>query len=65
MLPAPKPTGNGPFNPGIYMKIVLLPNGMGWVLTEGGYVYQTTDSGQTWAERDLTTNSPILPGNSK
>jgi photosystem II stability/assembly factor-like uncharacterized protein len=55
VLPAPKPEPDRktPFNPGVYMKIILLPNGMGWVLTEGAYVYQTTDSGQTWAEVDL------------
>ncbi len=58
-LPAPKPNPDPkiPFNPGVYMKIVLLPSGMGWVLTEGGYVYQTKDSGQTWAELDIYRTS--------
>lgn len=57
VLPAPKPNGKTPFNPGAYKRIVLLPNGMGWVITDGGYVYQTTDGGHTWAELNLVKSA--------
>jgi photosystem II stability/assembly factor-like uncharacterized protein len=34
-------------------KIILLPSGMGWVLSGFGRLYQTFDAGKSWIEVDL------------
>lgn len=34
-------------------KIILLPSGMGWVLSGFGRLYQTLDAGLSWTEVDL------------
>lgn len=34
-------------------KIILLPSGMGWVLSGFGRLYQTLDAGNSWKEVDL------------
>jgi photosystem II stability/assembly factor-like uncharacterized protein len=36
----------------LFRQIVLLDSGRGWVLRYGGYLYGTTDGGQTWHEFD-------------
>ena len=36
-----------------FMKLVMLKSGRGWALRAGGYLYQTTDSGQSWHDLDI------------
>jgi photosystem II stability/assembly factor-like uncharacterized protein len=41
----------------VFTKFVMLSNGRGWILRAGGFLYQTTDSGETWHEFDLLAPS--------
>jgi photosystem II stability/assembly factor-like uncharacterized protein len=34
-------------------RLVILPSGKGWAVRGGGYLYETTDGGNTWHELDL------------
>lgn len=36
-----------------FVRVVFLPSGRGWVVTVGGYLYQTDDAGDSWKEIDL------------
>jgi photosystem II stability/assembly factor-like uncharacterized protein len=47
VLPAPS-VGQADF----FKNIVILESGRGWVIREGGYLYQTDDSGVTWHDLD-------------
>jgi photosystem II stability/assembly factor-like uncharacterized protein len=55
----PKFTGDAPSASTLYLRIVLLRGGMGWILSNGGYLYQTKDGGETWEEMDLLKASSI------
>jgi photosystem II stability/assembly factor-like uncharacterized protein len=48
-----KATGAASFEGDSFRKIILLPNGLGWLISEHGFLYQTSDWGQSWNERDL------------
>jgi photosystem II stability/assembly factor-like uncharacterized protein len=48
-----KATGAASFDGDSFRKIILLPNGLGWLISEHGFLYQTSDWGQSWNERDL------------
>jgi photosystem II stability/assembly factor-like uncharacterized protein len=49
----PKSVGNGSPLENTFSKIILLPSGMGWVLSGFGRLYQTLDAGKSWNEVDL------------
>jgi photosystem II stability/assembly factor-like uncharacterized protein len=36
-----------------FTHIVILPSGRGWVVTGGGYIYETHDFGDTWQRLDV------------
>jgi photosystem II stability/assembly factor-like uncharacterized protein len=36
----------------VFKNLVILASGRGWVIQEGGYLYQTDDSGLTWHDFD-------------
>jgi photosystem II stability/assembly factor-like uncharacterized protein len=46
-----------------FMKLVMLKSGRGWALRAGGYLYQTTDRGQSW--HDLDTLEKLKLGTPK
>ena len=53
-----KPARGVSFESDALKQIVLLPNGNGWIVSEGGWLYQTKDFGQTWADFDLLKAVP-------
>ena len=36
-----------------FMRLIMLKSGRGWALRAGGYLYQTTDGGQSWHDLDI------------
>jgi photosystem II stability/assembly factor-like uncharacterized protein len=48
VLPPRQAAGQSPG----FFKLVLLESGRGWVVREGGYLYETDDGGGTWKEHD-------------
>jgi len=51
-----KTSGTASFEGDSLRKIILLPNGLGWLISEHGFLYQTSDWGQSWNERNLLKN---------
>jgi photosystem II stability/assembly factor-like uncharacterized protein len=37
----------------VFTHVVILPSGRGWVVTGGGYIYETHDFGDTWQRVDI------------
>jgi photosystem II stability/assembly factor-like uncharacterized protein len=48
-----KTSGPASFDLDNFRRIVLLPSGNGWLVSDGGWLYQTKDFGQTWTAFDL------------
>lgn len=48
-----KTTSTASFDGDSFKRIILLPNGLGWLISDMGFIYQTKDYGQTWDDFDL------------
>jgi photosystem II stability/assembly factor-like uncharacterized protein len=53
----PESPGEKPFLANSFKRIVLLANGSGWVISQGGYLYETADAGRHWQEVRIINKS--------